>query len=74
MNINDTIQFQNVGLPEDILRMKHHGVCGIFTIPKAHRRADPFDNQSGEIETADRGLTYEEYDRGKTVLLCEEVK
>ena len=25
MNINDTLQFQNVGLPEDILRMKHHG-------------------------------------------------
>ena len=25
MKINDTLQFQNVGLPEDILRMKHHG-------------------------------------------------
>ena len=25
MNINDTLQFQNVGLPEDILRLKHHG-------------------------------------------------
>ena len=25
MNINETFQFQNVGLPEDILRLKHHG-------------------------------------------------
>ena len=25
MNINDSLRFQNVGLPEDILRMKHHG-------------------------------------------------
>ncbi len=25
MNINDTLRFQNVGLPEDILRLKHHG-------------------------------------------------
>ena len=25
MKINETLQFQNVGLPEDILRMKHHG-------------------------------------------------
>ena len=44
-----------------------------FTIPKEHWRADPFDNQVGEIETADRGLTYEEYDRSKAVLLCQEV-
>ena len=44
-----------------------------FTIRKEHWRADPFDNQIGEIETADRGLTYEEYDRSKTVLSCEEI-
>ena len=25
MNINHTLRYQNVGLPEDILRMKHHG-------------------------------------------------
>ena len=25
MYINDTLRFQNVGLPEDILRLKHHG-------------------------------------------------
>ena len=24
MNINDTLQFQSVGLPEDILRLKQH--------------------------------------------------
>ena len=45
-----------------------------FTVRKDHWRADPFDNQVGEIETADRGLTYEEYERSKVVLLCEEVE
>ena len=44
-----------------------------FTIRKEHWRADPFDNQVGEIETADHGLTYEEYDRTKVVLSCEEI-
>ena len=44
-----------------------------FTVRKEHWRADPFDSQVGEIETADRGLTYEEYERSKAVLLCEEV-
>jgi len=42
-----------------------------FTVDKEFWRADPYDNQVGEIETADRGLTYEEYERSKTVLLCE---
>ena len=45
-----------------------------FTVDKDFWRADPYDNQVGEIETADRGLTYEEYERSKIVLLCEEVK
>ena len=44
-----------------------------FTVRKEHWRADPFDNQVGEIETADHGLTYEEYDRTKVVLSCEEI-
>ena len=44
-----------------------------FTIRKNHWRADPFDNQVGEMETEDRGLTYEEYQRSKVVLSCEEV-
>ena len=44
-----------------------------FTVQKHHWRADPYDNQVGEIETADRGLTYEEYERSKTILLCEEI-
>lgn len=44
-----------------------------FTVPKEHWRADPYDNQSGEMETADRGLRYEEYERNKEILLCEEV-
>ena len=44
-----------------------------FTVDKEFWRADPYDNQVGEIETAHRGLTYEEYDRSKTVLSCEEI-
>lgn len=44
-----------------------------FTADKDHWRADPYDNQLGEMETTDRGLCYGEYLRDKTVLLCEEV-
>ncbi|MBQ7801576.1 MAG: transglutaminase domain-containing protein [Oscillospiraceae bacterium] len=44
-----------------------------FTVSKEHWRADPYDNQVGEIETADRGLTYDEFVRAKEILLCEEV-
>lgn len=44
-----------------------------FTVDKDHWRADPCDNQIGEMETTDRGLCYEEYMRDKVVLLCEEV-
>ena len=45
-----------------------------FTIRKDHWRADPFDNQVGEMETADRGLTYGEYERSKVVLSCVEIE
>jgi transglutaminase-like putative cysteine protease len=45
-----------------------------FTVRKDFWRADPFDNQVGEIETADRALIYEEYERSKVTLLCEEVE
>ena len=44
-----------------------------FTIPKLQWRTDPYDNQLGEIESADRGFSYGEYERTKTVLLCEEI-
>ena len=44
-----------------------------FTIPKEQWRADPYDNQLGEIETADRGYFSGEYLRTKEILLCEEV-
>ena len=44
-----------------------------FTIPKEHWRADPYDNQTGEMETSDRGFTYSEYLRDCDILLCEEV-
>lgn len=44
-----------------------------FTVPKQHWRADPYDNQSGEIETTDRGFTCDELEYERTILLCEEV-
>lgn len=44
-----------------------------FTIPKQQWRADPYDNQLGEIETEDRGLRYTEYERTKEVLSCVEI-
>lgn len=44
-----------------------------FTIDKKHWRADPYDNQVGEMETTDRGLSFEEYERSKVTLLCEEL-
>lgn len=43
-----------------------------FTIPKQQLRADPYDNQLGEIESADRGYGFDDYERSKTILLCEE--
>ena len=44
-----------------------------FEIPKQQWRADPYDNQLGEIETAERGFDFDEYERSKIILLCEEV-
>lgn len=44
-----------------------------FTIPKEQWRADPYDNQLGEMETSDRGYSFHEYERTKTILLCEEI-
>ena len=44
-----------------------------FTVPKQQWRADPYDNQLGEIETTDRGFGFNDYMRTKEILLCEEV-
>lgn len=44
-----------------------------FTVEKQHWRADPYDNQVGEIETAERGLRFEEFTRFKEVLSCTEL-
>jgi len=44
-----------------------------FSTPKQQWRADPYDNQLGEIESAERGYSFGEYERSKTILLCEEV-
>ena len=44
-----------------------------FTVDKDFWRADPYDNQVGEIETDERGLKYEEYERTKVVLSCEQI-
>ena len=44
-----------------------------FTIPKEHWRGDPYDNQTGEMETNDRGLRYDEFVRTQETLMCEEL-
>lgn len=44
-----------------------------FTVAKEQMRADPYDNQLGEIETDTRGFTFDEFIRFKEILLCEEV-
>lgn len=44
-----------------------------FTTPKHHWRADPYDNQMGEMELEDRGLRYFEFERTKQVLECTPV-
>lgn len=44
-----------------------------FLVEKTHWCADPYDNQVGEMETTDRGLRYDEFDRSKEVLDCEEL-
>ena len=44
-----------------------------FTIDKEHWRGDPYDNQVGEMETTDRGFSFQEYDRSKYTVYCEEI-
>lgn len=44
-----------------------------FTIPKEFLRNDPYDNQSGEMETTDRGFSGSQFSRDKEILCCEEV-
>lgn len=44
-----------------------------FTIPKEFWRADPYDNQVGEIETLHRGLRYFEFHSSKEVIEFEEL-
>lgn len=45
-----------------------------FVRNKQHWRADPYDNQVGELETADKGLDFDEYDRWKEVLECTQLE
>ncbi len=40
---------------------------------KDHPRADPYDNQLGEMETLHRGYEFDDYLRTKEVLLCREI-
>ena len=44
-----------------------------FDIPKEHWRADPYDNQEGEIETTDRGFRACQMIRTHVPLACEDV-
>ena len=44
-----------------------------FDIPKEHWRADPYDNQEGELETTDRGFRADDMIRTHVPLSCEDV-
>lgn len=44
-----------------------------FEPPKRFLRADPYDNQRGEIEYGTRGLSYDEFDSKREVLECYEI-
>lgn len=44
-----------------------------FTIPKEHWRSDPYDNQTGELETTHRGFCADELICSQTTVFCEEV-
>ena len=44
-----------------------------FTVEKQYFRADPYDNQLGEIETAERGLRWDEFVRTKEIVSFEEL-
>ena len=44
-----------------------------FDIPKQHWRADPYDNQEGEIETTDRGFRADDMIRTHIPLACDDV-
>lgn len=58
----------------DPYRMVANSVfCENFTVPKEQWRADPYDNQLGEIESSERGYLFDEYERKKEILLCEPV-
>ena len=46
---------------------------GDFKVVKSHWRADPYDNQVGEIETESRGLRYSQFDSIRTVVEFEKV-
>lgn len=45
-----------------------------FDPPKKFLRADPYDNQRGEIEYETRGLAYHEFDAVREILECYEVE
>ena len=45
-----------------------------FDPPKTQLRSDPYDNQRGEVEYADRGLTAEEYQRTLELISMEPVE
>lgn len=44
-----------------------------FDVPKQHWRADPYDNQEGELETTDRGFRGGDLIRTHIPLSCEDV-
>ena len=49
-------------------------ILGETGFPEPEFRADPYDNQVGEMALDGRGLRYEEFRRRKEVLRAEEIR
>ena len=45
-----------------------------YVVEKKHWRRDPYDNQTGEMETDERSLRADEYERTQETLECEELE
>lgn len=51
----------------------NHAFQQEFDIPKEQWRADPYDNQGGEMESDHKGFTFHEYERNHEVISVEEL-
>lgn len=72
-NNNETRRQHYFGNLEPYRMVANREFQAAFDPPKTHWRDDPYDNQGGEIEYFDRGLTGPEYERIMKMLEHEEL-